>query len=147
MRIRIAAVGRARRSPEGELCALYLNRIRTWPVELREIEPRSGITREAAAMRAAIPDRALIVALDRTGEMLDSTGLARRLDEWATAGTGHVVFLIGGADGLSDNLLADCNQILSFGSMTWPHMMARVMLAEQIYRAQQILAGHPYHRA
>jgi 23S rRNA (pseudouridine1915-N3)-methyltransferase len=87
------------------------------------------------------------VALDRRGKVLDSEGFARRLQRWRDDSVNDVAFLIGGADGHGDALLKKAALILSFGAMTWPHLLARAMLAEQIYRAQQLLAGHPYHRA
>ena len=152
MRIRVVAVGRARRSPEAELCAVYLKRIHhTWPVELREVEGR-GAGRDVAAgesvvLRAATPAGAYVIALDRRGRSVDSVGFADLFARWKAQSIGQLVFLIGGAEGLSEELIEDADVVLSFGSMTWPHMLARVMLVEQIYRAQQILAGNPYHRA
>ena len=101
--------------------------------------------REAAALRARIPAGALVVALDRTGEAPDSAGLARRLGQWS--GTGKpLCFVIGGAEGLDPGLLALAGFRLSLGPMVWPHLLARAMLAEQLFRAQSILAGHPYYR-
>jgi len=100
--------------------------------------------REAAALRARIPAGCFLIALDRAGEVLDSAGLARRLGQWSA--TRPPCFLIGGAEGLDPNLLADCQARLSLGAMVWPHLLARAMLAEQLFRAQSILAGHPYHR-
>jgi 23S rRNA (pseudouridine1915-N3)-methyltransferase len=101
--------------------------------------------REAEALRARIPPGAFTVALDRTGEALDSAGLARRLQRWSESGRG-LCFLIGGAEGLDPALLVQCQARLSLGPMVWPHLLARVMLTEQLFRAQSILAGHPYHR-
>ncbi len=151
MRIRVAAVGRARRSPEAELCALYLKRIHAWSVELREVEGRragrESVAGETVVLRAAIPAGAHVIALDRRGQSVDSSAFAGLFDQWSAQSIGQLVFLIGGADGLSPGLIEDADVVLSFGSMTWPHMLARVMLVEQIYRAQQILARHPYHRA
>ena len=150
MRIRIVAVGRARRSPEAELCAKYLKRVHTWPVELREVEGRgagrAGAAGEAAALRAAIPGGGYVVALDRRGRSVDSAAFATLFDRWSAQSVSQLVFLIGGAGGLGEVLVENADDILSFGSMTWPHMLARVMLVEQIYRAQQILTRHPYHR-
>ena len=101
--------------------------------------------REAEALRARIPPGAFTVALDRTGEAPDSAGLARRLERWSESGRG-LCFLIGGAEGLDPVLLGQCQARLSLGKMVWPHLLARAMLAEQLFRAQSILAGHPYHR-
>ncbi len=151
MRIRIAAVGRSRRSPEAALCATYIQRIHTWPVEMTEVEAKGGrnvgSVAEAAALRAAVPPQSTIVCLDAGGKALDSVQFARQLDKWAVEPVRQLVFLIGGADGLTDDLLNSARLCLSLGEMTWPHKLARVMLVEQLYRAQQILAGHPYHRA
>jgi 23S rRNA (pseudouridine1915-N3)-methyltransferase len=100
--------------------------------------------REATALRARIPAGAFIVALDREGEAPDSAGFARRLSQWA--GGRALCFVIGGAEGLDPELLGQANYLLSLGPMVWPHMLARAMLAEQLFRAQSILAGYPYHR-
>jgi 23S rRNA (pseudouridine1915-N3)-methyltransferase len=94
-----------------------------------------------------VPAGAALVALDRRGKVLDSQGFADRLARWRDNSVSDVAFLIGGADGHTETLLKEAELVLSFGAMTWPHLLARAMLAEQIYRAQQLLAGHPYHRA
>ena len=104
------------------------------------------MAREGELLRAACPQGATLVALDRRGRTLDSAGFAQRLGTWRDNSVADVAFLIGGADGHTEALLKQCALTLSFGTMTWPHLLARAMLAEQIYRAQQILAGHPYHR-
>jgi 23S rRNA (pseudouridine1915-N3)-methyltransferase len=114
--------------------------------ERRKLPPAELVRREGALIRAAIPKGAAIVALDRRGTALASEELAARIARWADAGR-EVVFLIGGADGLEASLREDADLVLSFGAATWPHALCRVMLAEQLYRAQSILAGHPYHRA
>lgn len=151
MRLVIVAVGRMKQSPERELLRHYLSRI-TWDVEIREVEekkplPRTQlIAREAELLRAAIPDNAKIIALDSGGRALTSPDLANRLEQWRDEADQPVVFLIGGADGLEQSLIKQADLKLSFGAVTWPHMLMRGMLAEQIYRAQQILARHPYHR-
>jgi len=119
---------------------------------LREVEERRRLPaaelmiREGELLRTACPQGATLVALDRRGKVIDSTAFATRLGKWRDDGVGDLAFLIGGADGHTEALLKDCALTLSFGAMTWPHLLARAMLAEQIYRAQQILAGHPYHR-
>ena len=102
--------------------------------------------REAEALRARIPPAALMVALDRTGQAPDSAGFARLLAQWMAAGR-TPCFLIGGAEGLDPTLVAQAGHLLSLGPLVWPHMLARAMLAEQLYRATTIMAGHPYHRA
>jgi 23S rRNA (pseudouridine1915-N3)-methyltransferase len=115
--------------------------------ERRRLSPPELMAREGELLRAACPQGATRVALDRRGKLLDSASFAKRLGTWRDDGVADLAFLIGGADGHAEALLKDCALALSFGAMTWPHLLARAMLAEQIYRAQQILAGHPYHRA
>jgi len=102
--------------------------------------------REAAALLAALPAGALAVALDMGGEAADTEAFAARLERWLESGR-PVFFLIGGAEGLDRPVLDRADATLSLGRLTWPHMLARVMLAEQIFRARAISAGHPYHRA
>jgi 23S rRNA (pseudouridine1915-N3)-methyltransferase len=113
--------------------------------EKRKLAPTELKRREAELISKAIPKRALVVALDRRGKTLSSEELAQRLAHWRDTGK-HVTFLIGGAEGLAEDLRASADFVLSLGPATWPHMLARIMLAEQLYRAQAILAGHPYHR-
>ena len=152
MKLTIACIGRAGRGPERDLYEHYAGRIR-WPLALRELEekkklpPPQLIEREGNLLLAAAPDKAVLVALDRRGKVLDSEAFAGRLGRWRDESVADVAFLIGGADGHTEALLKRAGLVLSFGSMTWPHLLARAMLAEQIYRAQQLLAGHPYHRA
>lgn len=152
MRIVIAAVGRARKGPEQSLIDLYRQRLR-WPLDIREVEdkrpldPASRKQREAALLRAAIPADAVIAALDERGKPLDSKAFAAQLGQWQDTGHRDVAFLIGGADGLDQDLRAEAELVIALGPMTWPHLLARSMLVEQLYRAECILAGHPYHRA
>lgn len=152
VRLTIAAVGRAGRGPERELYEHYAGRIR-WPLALREVEerrklpPAEMIKREGELLLGAVPDKAVLVALDRRGASLDSEGFAERLRRWRDESMSDVAFVIGGADGHRETTLKRAALVVSFGAMTWPHLLARAMLAEQIYRAQQLLAGHPYHRA
>jgi 23S rRNA (pseudouridine1915-N3)-methyltransferase len=152
MRILIAAIGRAARGPERDLYEHYASRIR-WSLALRELEekrklpPAQLILRESELLLEAAPAKAVLVALDRRGKVLDSEAFAGRLARWRDDAVVDVAFLIGGADGHPESLLKRTALVLSFGAMTWPHLLARAMLAEQLYRAQQLLAGHPYHRA
>ena len=152
MKLLIAAIGRAARGPERDLYEHYAARIR-WPLALRELEekrklpPAQMIERESQLLLAAAPAKAVLVALDRRGKVLDSEAFAARLAHWHDDSVSDVAFLIGGADGHSEPLLKQAALVVSFGAMTWPHLLARAMLAEQLYRAQQLLAGHPYHRA
>ncbi|BBK33700.1 23S rRNA (pseudouridine1915-N3)-methyltransferase [Stella humosa] len=150
MRIHVIAVGRARGGPTATLFTDYAGRL-PWPVTLHEVEakaaaPAERTQREEALMAARIPARATIVALDPRGRVLSSEDLAQRIGRWRDEGTGDLAFLIGGADGLGDGLRARAHLLLSFGPMIWPHLLARAMLAEQLFRAHTILTGHPYHR-
>lgn len=151
MRILICAIGRARVGPARELFEHYTRLLR-WPVELKELEERRKPppdqlrAREGALLLAATPPDAAVVALDERGTALSSRALAARIGQWRDDGRGCIAFLIGGAEGLDKAVRARADLVLSFGKLTWPHMLARGMLAEQIYRSQQILAGHPYHR-
>ena len=156
MRIRIAAVGRLRRSPESELVADYLRRLsRTGralglgPAEVIEIDDRKGGGPPAQAQQIArmCPRSAILCALDERGRQVTSPDFAARLADWRDRGIETAVFAIGGADGLDAGLVARADLVLSLGRMVWPHALARVMLAEQLYRAATILAGTPYHRA
>lgn len=155
MRLGIAAVGRLRAGPEAALVADYLDRFaragRTLglpPVTLAEIDDRrgGGMAAEAVLLERAIPPGSAIVTLDERGETLSSPGFAARLAA-ARDGARDLCFVIGGADGIAPGLRARADWSLSLGPMVWPHMLARVMLAEQLYRAATILAGGPYHRA
>lgn len=137
--------------PERDLYEHYAGRIR-WPLRLKELGEKKKlplaqlIDREGALLLAAAPERATLVALDRRGKELDSENFARQLGRWHDDSVSDVAFLVGGVEGHGEKVLRRAKLVLSFGAMTWPHLMARAMLAEQIYRAQQLLAGHPYHR-
>jgi 23S rRNA (pseudouridine1915-N3)-methyltransferase len=155
MRILIAAVGKAKAGPERALFDQYLRRL-NWPVALQEVEERRALPaarrreREAELLLGALPrggDRPVVVALDARGTTLTSEQFAGRLAEWQDRGVQVVAFLIGGADGLATAARDRADLLLSLGSMTWPHLLVRVLLAEQLYRAQSIIANHPYHRA
>ncbi len=155
MRLSICAVGRLRPGPERTLCDDYLTRagktgrgIGLGPAAVTEVEDRKGGGKaaEAALLLAAAPDGAASVALDERGQTLTSPEFATLLARWRDDGRRDCAFFIGGADGLSPDLVAGATLVLSLGPMVWPHMLARVMLAEQLYRAVSILAGTPYHR-
>jgi 23S rRNA (pseudouridine1915-N3)-methyltransferase len=148
--LHLIAVGAMRNGPEAELFARYNARLRP-RIAVTEIAEARGAAaevkrREAEAMLAALPGNAFAVVLDAGGAMPDSDELARLLERWLAAGR-PVCFLIGGAEGLDAPVLGRANYVLSLGRLTWPHFLARVLLAEQIYRARSIAAGHPYHRA
>jgi len=153
--VTIVAVGRLRGGPEAALVADYLARFdRTGrplglgPARVVEVEDRrgGGPAAEAALIEAARPRASLLAALDERGQRLDSPGLAAWLRRVADAGARDLAFAIGGADGLDAALCARADHLISLGPMVWPHMLARAMLAEQLYRAASILAGTPYHR-
>ena len=138
MLLHIVARGKIGRSPEGELVERYLKRI-AWPVKVTEL-PESGGRMPPAA------DNAVTILLDEKGEQLGSLALAERLSRWREDGRREARFLIGGADGFDDEDRARADLLIAFGRATWPHLLARAMLAEQLYRATSILANHPYHR-
>jgi 23S rRNA (pseudouridine1915-N3)-methyltransferase len=151
MRLLILAVGRLKSGPLAELQQQYAERL-TWPLEIREVEERRTLsaperkTREGELLLAALPADALLVALDERGKQLASRDFAQQLARWRESGTKTLAFAVGGADGLAAPVLQRAALTLSLGAMTWPHLLARGLLLEQLYRAQQILAGHPYHR-
>jgi 23S rRNA (pseudouridine1915-N3)-methyltransferase len=138
MLLHIVARGKIGRSPEGELVERYLKRI-AWPTRLTEL-PESG------GKVPAPTDGGVTILLDEKGEQLGSVAFARRLEQWRDAGKREARFLIGGADGFGDADRAGADLLLAFGKATWPHLLARAMLAEQLFRATSILANHPYHR-
>lgn len=146
MRITVLAIGRAR-GPVADLCADYAKRL-TWQFTLKELEPKPATQeRESAALLAALPEGARVVVCDERGKNLGSQPFADKISQWQDDGARDIAFLLGGADGHADEVRKRADLVLGFGQLTWPHMLARVMLVEQIYRAQQIIAGHPYHRA
>ena len=151
MRVMIAAVGRLRDAPSRALFDAYAARL-VWPLAVREVELKRPLpaeqakAEEARLLLDAIGDRATVVALDERGAEWTSAEFARRVGAWRDAGVADLAFAIGGADGHGAALTARAAASVAFGRMTWPHRLARVMLVEQIYRAQQIIAGHPYHR-
>jgi 23S rRNA (pseudouridine1915-N3)-methyltransferase len=140
-----------RNGPLEELQALYAGRI-TSPLTIVELEERRRLptpalkAREAELILGALPPGACLIALDERGAAWSSRVLADRIAAWRDRGVPELAFAIGGAEGLGSAVLDQAQAILSLGPMTWPHLLVRGMLLEQIYRAQQILAGHPYHR-
>ncbi len=155
MKLHIVAVGRLRRGPELDLIQDYADRAgktgrgqSMGPVDVVEVEDRKGGGKpaEAALLLKAIPAGAFVIALDERGKVLSSPQFATQLAQVRDGGAGDVCFVIGGADGLDQSVLDRADAKLSFGAMVWPHMLVRVMVAEQIYRAVSILAGTPYHR-
>jgi 23S rRNA (pseudouridine1915-N3)-methyltransferase len=150
MHVIVAAVGRMRDTALRAAWDDFSSRL-GWKVDLREVDSRlpegpQRMVDEAALLRRAAASAAVCVALDRSGKDLESPALAARLAGWRDEARLPVAFLIGGADGLSRDLVSEADLVIAFGRQTWPHLLARVMLVEQLYRCQAILAGHPYHR-
>ena len=151
IRFRLLVVGRLRSGPFKELQALYSARILPAPavVEVEEKRPLPAAplkAREGRLILGALPSDIPFIALDRSGIQWPSRALAERIAAWRDGGSPEIAFAIGGADGLHSMVLDRAEVTLSLGTMTWPHLLVRGMLLEQLYRAQQILAGHPYHR-
>jgi 23S rRNA (pseudouridine1915-N3)-methyltransferase len=136
--LHIVARGKIGRSPEADLVERYLKRI-AWPTKVTELPDRGG----------KLPDLApgsVTIALDERGQALSSVELAKKLETWRDGGKREARFMIGAADGHDEAQRGDADLLLSFGAATWPHLLARAMLAEQLFRATSILANHPYHR-
>ena len=154
MQVKIAAVGRMRSGPEAELVTDYLDRfgksgrpVGLTGAALIEVEAKKGgMAAEAILLEKALGNARRLVVLDERGKLMTSPEFAEKLGDWRDQGISEVGFVIGGADGIDPALRARSDFALSFGKMVWPHMLARVMLAEQLYRAASILAGSPYHR-
>ena len=155
MRLHICAVGRLRAGPERDLINDYTTRFdRTGrplglgPLTEHEVEDRKGggMTAEADLLARAVPTGALLAVLDERGRVISSPQFADHLANWRDDGQQDVAFVIGGADGIATALSDRADFALSFGHMVWPHLLVRVMLAEQLYRAATILGGGPYHR-
>lgn len=151
MRVTVAAVGRDRTGPTRALFEEYAKRC-PWPVRLVEVTARAHlpderrIADEAERLLQAVPEGAVILALDERGQELGSEAFAARISAWQEAGRRELACLIGGPDGFDPVIPERADLRLAFGRMTWPHRLVRVMLLEQLYRAAMILAGHPYHR-
>ena len=138
MLLHIVARGRIGRSPEAELVDRYMERI-AWPTRVTELPDSGGKLPPA-------PPRTMTVVLDEKGQALGSSAVAERLGRWRDDGVRETRFLLGAADGFDDAARDGADLLLSFGRATWPHLLARAMLAEQLFRATSILANHPYHR-
>jgi 23S rRNA (pseudouridine1915-N3)-methyltransferase len=136
--LHIIARGKIGRGPEAELVERYLKRI-AWPTKVTELPESGGKVPPAA-------ENSVTVLLDEKGEQLGSAALAKKLEAWRDGGRREARFLIGGADGFGDAERAKADLLLAFGKATWPHLLARAMLAEQLFRATSLLANHPYHR-
>ncbi|MEM8823652.1 MAG: 23S rRNA (pseudouridine(1915)-N(3))-methyltransferase RlmH [Pseudomonadota bacterium] len=153
MKLQLLAVGRLRRGPEKALVDEYLDRFAKTgratglpSIIVTEVDVKGGMQAEAEALSRAVLSGSALVVLDERGRALTSPDLARKLSAWRDEAR-DVSLVIGGADGLAPSLRDRADLAISFGAMVWPHMLVRVMLAEQLYRAASILAGTPYHRA
>lgn len=155
MRVHLCVVGRLKAGPEHALVSDYLTRFEKTgrglgfsAAQLHEVECRKGGGKpsEAALLRKALPKGATVCVLDERGRVMGSPDFAHQLARWRDTKGGDLAFVIGGADGLDPAFVLEADFALSFGQMVWPHMLARVMLAEQLYRAATILGGGPYHR-
>ena len=143
MKTTLIAVGKIK-GPEADLAGEYAKRLQP-PLVVRELQARTQKA-EGEALLKALPAGAFLVLLDERGKDVSSRDLAVKIKGWQESGASDLVFMIGGADGFADEVRERANFVLGLGAKTWPHMLARVLLIEQLYRAQQINAGHPYHR-
>lgn len=152
MHITVLCIGKMKKnSPEADIIARYIKSCK-WPVEIIELDEKRALP--AFQMKHAESNLLLkhlqkdmkVVVLDEHGKEFSSLGFSKQLSDWQDAGVAKVAFLIGGADGHTDELKKRANLLLSFGKITLPHMLARVVLTEQIFRARCIMDGHPYHR-
>ena len=160
MDVRLLVVGRLKAGPERDLCERYLERARRagGGLGLRDFAVREvaesraqrapdRIAEEQAALQPILAEGGRIVCLDAGGDLVSSEAFAEALKRDADAALAHTTFVIGGPDGLGPDILARADRRVSFGRVTWPHQLARVLLAEQLYRAITIVSGHPYHRS
>lgn len=159
MKLSLHAVGRMKNGPEKELFQRYWERSISvgktqgiQPLALRELgeskgsRPADRKVQEAVDILNSLDDKAFVVALDECGKTITSPAFAHLIGRVRDDGVGEVVFLIGGADGFDEKVRARANRLISFGAMTWPHQLVRILAAEQIYRSFSILSGHPYHK-
>jgi 23S rRNA (pseudouridine1915-N3)-methyltransferase len=151
MKLILVAVGQLKSGPERDLIQIYNKRLR-WSLDVHEVVVKRKISGpalkelEGDLILSHIPSSSLVIGLDEKGKSLNSQEFATLLKDHQTHGQGPITFIIGGADGLANKVRDKTHHLISFGHLTWPHMLVRVLLLEQLYRAQQILAGHPYHR-
>ncbi|MCX5618294.1 23S rRNA (pseudouridine(1915)-N(3))-methyltransferase RlmH [Bombella sp. TMW 2.2543] len=148
--MKLIAVGKLKSGPERDMLDRYCARLRP-KLEIVEVAQGRGAPaelkrREAEALLAACPDNAFLVALDEGGKLIDSLTFSSQLQGWQESGR-PVCFMIGGAEGFDAAIIQRADAVFSLGKLTWPHMLVRVMLAEQLFRAQAIQTGHPYHKA
>lgn len=152
MRITLVAIGKIKNTTEEALFNQYVARL-PWPLTVQESmckKPLSGPAlkqAEALLLEKHIPAGSKLIALDERGKSLTSAAFAAQIGQWRDSGDNQLTFIIGGADGLDESLRKRADLLLSFGQLTWPHLLVRPLLAEQLYRAHTILSGHPYHRS
>ena len=149
-KIEIIAVSRAKNGPHSDILNDYAKRIQ-WPLKIHEVEskiknPSQMQQDECEKICKLLTSDSVKIIMDERGKTLTSRNFASVIDDYRVNHQGTIQFVIGGADGLTDTIRQQAHRKISFGQQTWPHMLARIMLLEQIYRAQQILSGHPYHR-
>ena len=152
MNLTLAAIGKMKPSPEAELVRKYTRQMHG-SITIKELEARKGLSgdalksAEAELLLEATANCHRRIALDERGKHLSSECFAKQFSDWQNDGCSHIGLMIGGADGLDASVRQAADLVLSFGELTWPHMMVRAMACEQLYRAESILRGHPYHRA
>lgn len=155
MKVHLCVVGRLRKGPEKALIDDYLDRftktgrgLGLGPIAVQEVEAKKGgMSAEAELLRGRLPKGAVLCCMDERGTLMSSPDFANHIGKLRDQGRSDLAFVIGGADGIDPSLRAEADFTLSFGQMVWPHMLVRVMLSEQLYRAASILSGGPYHRA
>ena len=150
MKILVSAIGKSKNSPAYQLYMEYAKRL-AWKIECKEFEVKSANSaqrkaREGELLLGSCVGYDALIVLDETGENLSSQEFSEKIRKWQQVGKSSFAFIIGGADGLDAAVLKKANLVWSFGRLTWPHILVRAMLAEQIYRAQTLINGHPYHR-
>ena len=145
MKITIIAVGKLKAKEELALIARYQKRL-PWKIKLVELSAQPTMEKEALRILDAVPSGSKLIALDERGADLSSVQLAKHVEQWQLTGSSHITIVIGGDEGLAQSVRDRADLILCFGALTWPHMLVRVLLMEQLYRIYSILQGHPYHR-
>jgi 23S rRNA (pseudouridine1915-N3)-methyltransferase len=151
MNLTIIAVGRMKKGPERSLWDGYAKRLR-WPLKLIEVEAKNLNSvekikrKEAELLLSRVPKTSVLVALDQNGLAVSSVDFSKKIGKWQDNGMNNLALVVGGSDGLDKSVLDKAQLSISLGRMTWPHMMARIMLLEQLYRTQCILNRHPYHK-
>ena len=151
MNLTIIAVGRMKKGPEKSLWDNYAKRLR-WPLKLIEVEAKNLYSvekirrKEAELLLSRVPKTSVLVALDQNGLAVSSVDFSKKIGKWQDNGMNNLALVVGGSDGLDKSVLDKAQLSISLGRMTWPHMMVRAMLGEQLYRASTILQGHPYHK-